>query len=164
MSLRPAITQTIAARRANDLEYNFPEPASPIAAYVPTKRIGDQIIVSGQIPVRDGKLIVEGIVPTQVSLEEATECARVCILNALAAVFATLEEGEGIAEIVRIGCFVASTPEFGDHPKVANGASELLVAILGEQGRHARAAVGCSSLPINAPVEIEMLAIAGRVS
>lgn len=136
---------------------NLPAPAKPVAAYIPTRRVGDLVYVSGQIPVVDGKLIAEGLVPTQVAEEDAQRCARRCILNGLAAVFAGIGEDEGIAQIVRIGCFVACTPDYTMHPKVANGASELLVQILGDEGRHARAAVGCPSLPLNAPVEIELI-------
>ena len=156
-------THTIAEHTLAGLGLTLPTPAAPIAAYVPTARSGNQILVSGQIPVVDGKLIAEGIVPTDVSEEEAQQCARRCILNALAAIYAAIDDDEGIARILRIGCFVAATPEYANHPKVANGASELLVQILGEAGRHARAAVGCSSLPVNAPVEIEMLAEIARV-
>ena len=163
MSQPTAISLVSAKQRIAEIGFDFPTPAAPIAAYVPTRRVGDQIYVSGQIPIRHGKLIAEGIVPTDVTLERAVECAQLCILNALAAAYAALEEDEGIAQIVRIGCFVACTPGFVDHPKVANGASELLVEIFGDAGRHARAAVGCASLPINAPVEIEMLAIAGKL-
>lgn len=147
-----------------ELGLSLPTPAKPVAAYIPTRRAGGLVYVSGQIPVVDGKLIAEGIVPTQVSEEEAQRCARRCILNGLAAVFAGIEADEGIAQIVRIGCFVACTPDYTMHPKVANGASELLVQILGDEGRHARAAVGCPSLPLNAPVEIEMIVEIGKAS
>jgi len=147
-----------------ELGLSLPTPAKPVAAYIPTRRTGVLVYVSGQIPVVDGKLIAEGIVPTQVSEEEAQRCARRCILNGLAAVFAGIEADEGIAQIVRIGCFVACTPDYTMHPKVANGASELLVQILGDEGRHARAAVGCPSLPLNAPVEIEMIVEVGKAS
>lgn len=164
MSQKAALSRTDAEHVMAELRMSIPTPAIPIASYMPTRRIGNQIIVSGQIPVQDGKLIAEGIVPSQVSLDKAIECAQICILNAIAAAYAALEPDEGIAEIIRIGCYVASTPEFGDHPKVANGASDLLVKVFGESGRHARAAVGCSSLPINAPVEIEMLALAAPLS
>lgn len=141
---------------------SLPAPAKPVAAYIPTRRSGNLVYVSGQIPVVDGKLIAEGHVPTRVSEEEAQRCARRCILNGLAAVFAGIGEDEGIAQIVRIGCFVACTPDYTMHPKVANGASELLVQILGDEGRHARAAVGCPSLPLNAPVEIELIVEVGK--
>ncbi len=145
-----------------ELGLSLPTPAKPVAAYIPTRRTGQLVVVSGQIPVVDGKLIAEGLVPSQVTEEEAQRCARRCILNALAAVFAAIDPNEGITQIVRVGCFVASPSDYAGHPKVANGASELLVQILGEEGRHARAAVGCSSLPLNAPVEIEMMVEIGQ--
>lgn len=145
-----------------ELGLSLPTPAKPVAAYIPTRRSGSLVYVSGQIPIVDGKLIAEGLVPTQVSEEDAQRCARRCVLNALAAIFAQIAEDEGIAQVVRVGCFVASPPEFGGHPKVANGASELLVQILGDAGRHARAAVGCSSLPLHAPVEVELIVEVGK--
>ena len=145
-----------------ELGLGLPTPAKPVAAYIPTRRAGNLVYVSGQIPVVDGKLIAEGIVPAQVAEEEAQRCARRCILNGLAAVFAEIADDEGIAQIVRIGCFVACTSDYTMHPKVANGASELLVQVLGEEGRHARAAVGCPSLPLNAPVEIELIVEIGK--
>ncbi|MCA9273269.1 MAG: RidA family protein [Phycisphaerales bacterium] len=141
---------------------SLPTPSKPVAAYVPTRRVGNVVYVSGQIPVVDGKLIAEGLVPTHVAEEEAQRCARRCILNGLAAVFAGIGEDEGIVQIIRLGCFVACTPDFTMHPKVANGASELLVMVLGDEGRHARAAVGCPSLPLNAPVEIELIVEVGK--
>lgn len=145
-----------------ELGLSLPTPAKPVAAYIPARRVGDLVFISGQIPVVDGKLIAEGLVPSKVSEEEAQRCARRCVLNGLAAVFAALSEGEGIVQIVRLGCFVACASDFTAHSKVGNGASELLVQILGDAGRHARAAVGCSSLPLNAPVEVEMIVQVGR--
>lgn len=164
MPPRSPITRTQIEHELAELGLSLPTPAQPIAAYVPTVRTGNQVIVSGQIPVVDGKLIAEGLVPTDVSEEEAQRCARRCVLNGLAAVFAEIGESEGIVKVLRLGCFVASPSDYGSHAKVANGASELLAQIMGEPGRHARAAVGCSSLPINAPVEIEMLVEVGPAS
>lgn len=146
-----------------DLGLSLPPPAKPVAAYIPTRRAEDLIYVSGQIPVVEGKLLAEGLVPTQVTEEEAQQCAQRCILNGLAAVLDEIESDEGIAMVMRIGCFVACTPDFTMHPKIANGASEFLVQILGDEGRHARAAVGCPSLPLNAPVEIEMIVRVARI-
>ncbi len=138
----------------------LPQPAVPVAAYVPTRKVGGMIYVSGQIPSISGKLIAQGVVPSQVSLEQARECAGQCILNALAAAKAALADCGGldaIRSVVRVGCFVACDPGFTDHPKVANGASDLLVAVFGEAGKHARAAVGAPSLPLGAPVEVEVI-------
>ncbi len=133
----------------------LPTPAKPVAAYVPTRRASNLLFISGQIPFLDGKLVATGIVGRDVSLEVAVQCARQCVLNALAAASAELGSIDRIKGVIRVGVFVASDAEFGDHPKVANGASELLVEIFGEAGRHARAAVGSSSLPLRVPVEVE---------
>lgn len=162
MQHHQAITRTDIDPVLAELGLTLPSPAKPVAAYIPSRRVGDLVFISGQIPLVDGKLLAQGLVPTQVSEEEALGCARQCALNALAAVFGALNADEGIVQIVRVGCFVASPSDFGGHPRIANGASELLVQILGDAGRHARAAVGCSSLPLNAPVEVEMIVQVGR--
>lgn len=145
--------------RLKRLGLTLPKPPKPVASYVPTSMVcsGCQVFVSGQIPLRDGALIASGIVPSQVSLEMAQECARQCVLNGLAALREEIGGFERLRRTIRLGVFVACDPTFTDHPKVANGASDLLVELLGDDGRHARAAVGCPSLPLNAPVEVEML-------
>ncbi len=159
------ISRTHIEQELSELSLSLPRPAKPVASYIPTTRSGNQVFVSGQIPVVEGKLIAEGLVPTQVSEDEAQQCARRCVLNALAAVFAEIDDvNEGIVRILKLGCFVASPAEYTGHPTVANGASELLGQIMGEAGRHARAAIGCSSLPLNAPVEIEMIVEVGPLS
>ena len=150
-------TQTNTSRLAA-LGLSLPEPPKPVADYVPWVRSGPLVFVSGQIPLRDGGLIARGRVPDEVPVELAVECARVCALNALAVAADAAGGVDRITRIVRIGCFVASDPGFTDQPVVANGASGLLVSILGEAGRHARAAVGSVSLPLGAPVEVEMIA------
>jgi enamine deaminase RidA (YjgF/YER057c/UK114 family) len=135
----------------------LPAPAKPVAAYIPTRLAGNLLYVSGQIPIRDGKLLATGQVGSVVSMDQARECAVQCTLNALAAAKAALGSLDRIAQVVRVGCFVACEAGFGDQPKVANAASELLVEVFGENGRHARAAVGTNALPLNVPVEIEYL-------
>jgi len=145
------------AERLSELGLKLPEVAKPVAAYVPTVRAGHLVFVSGQLPFVGGKLMAEGAVGKDVTLEEAQACARQCVLNALAAVQAEIGDLDRLARVVRVGCFVACEKGFGDQPKVANGASELLQEIFGERGRHARAAVGSVSLPLNTPVEVEML-------
>ena len=141
------------------LGLTLPEPAKPVASYVPSALIasGCQVLISGQIPMRKGVLIAEGTVPGAVSLEKAQECARQCVLNGLAALKAEIGSFDRLRRVVRLGVFVACEPGFYDQPKVANGASDLLVELLGDAGKHARAAIGCSALPLNAPVEIEFL-------
>jgi enamine deaminase RidA (YjgF/YER057c/UK114 family) len=129
----------------------------PVAAYIPWRRTGNLLYISGQIPMAAGQLVARGSVPGQVSIEQAQQCARQCVLNGLAVVKDAIGSLSGVRQAVRVGCFVASEPGFFDQPKVANGASELLVQIFGDAGKHARAAVGSIALPLGAPVEVEFL-------
>ena len=128
-----------------------------MAAYIPAKRYGNLVQVSGQIPMRGGKLMATGVVPSQAALPDAVACARQCALNGLAVLKAEIGELSRVTSVVRLGGFVAADPWFADHPEVINGASELMLRVFGERGRHARAAVGVASLPLNATVEIEFL-------
>jgi enamine deaminase RidA (YjgF/YER057c/UK114 family) len=139
----------------------LPSPGAPVAAYVPLKRAGSLLFVSGQVPFRDGKLIATGPVPSRVTLEVAQECARQCVLNGLAHVRAAVGSLDRVASVVRVGVFVQCDAGYTDQPKVANGASELLVQIFGEAGRHARAAVGTNALPLGACVEVELVVEVG---
>ena len=132
----------------------LPEPAKPVAAYVPTVRTGNLLFVSGQIPFRDGALAAAGSVPTQVTPETAKQCARQCAINGLAAAKAALGSIDRIKRVVRLGVWVASERGFHGQPGVANGASELMVEVFGDAGRHVRAAVGSIDLPLGAPVEV----------
>ncbi|MBM4008515.1 MAG: RidA family protein [Planctomycetes bacterium] len=136
----------------------LPSAPKPVASYVPCVRTGNLLIVSGQLPFRDGKLLATGLVPDPVTIERGQEAARQCILNGLAVVAAECGGSlDCVARIVRLGVFVASCNGFTEQPKVANGASDLLQQIFGESGRHARAAVGTNALPLGASVEIEMM-------
>ncbi|MCC7388209.1 MAG: RidA family protein [Phycisphaerales bacterium] len=144
-------------QRLLGLGIELPPAPAPVAAYIPARRAGDLLFVSGQIPVAAGKVLATGRVPDQVTEEQARACARQCALNALAVARAALGSLDKIAQVVRLGCFVASEPGFGGQPKIANEASELMVAVFGDAGRHARAAVGSVALPLNVPVEIEFL-------
>ena len=136
----------------------LPQAPKPMASYVPTRRTGNHVFVSGQIPVANGDLLAKGIVPTKTSLEAATACARQCTLNALACLKAEISDLGRVTKVIKVGVFVASEPGFGDQPKVANGCSDLLVEIFGQKiGQHARAAVGVSALPLDVPVEIEFI-------
>ncbi|CAE7662692.1 TCP17 [Symbiodinium necroappetens] len=145
--------------RITELGLSIPTSSKPLAVYVPAVRLPttpEQIVVSGQVPLVDGAPLATGRVPNEVSIELAQECARRCVLNALAAVAGVVDgDLDRIDRVVRLGCFVACDASFTEHPKVANGASELLHELLGEKGRHARAAVGVPSLPLGVPVEIE---------
>jgi enamine deaminase RidA (YjgF/YER057c/UK114 family) len=143
--------------RLAELGLSVPEVARPVAAYVPAVRSGHHVFTSGQLPMREGQLMLTGKVGGEVSLEEAVECARQCALNALAAVRAEVGELSAVKRIVKVVVFVASTPDFTGQPLVANGVSELLGEVFGEAGRHARSAVGVSVLPLDAPVEVELV-------
>ena len=134
-----------------------PDVVPPVAAYVPAVRSGSYVYTSGQLPMRDGQLISVGKVGAEVTADEARECAERCALNALAAVKAEVGSLSKVARVVKIVTFVASTPDFTGQPQVANGASELLGLAFGETGRHARSAVGVPVLPLDAPVEVEII-------
>jgi enamine deaminase RidA (YjgF/YER057c/UK114 family) len=143
--------------RLAELGLAVPEVAKPVAAYIPAVRSGDHVFTSGQLPMVEGQLITTGKVGGEVTSEEAVECARQCALNALAAVRAEVGELSQIKRVVKVVAFVASTPDFTGQPAVANGVSELLGEVFGEAGRHARSAVGVPVLPLDAPVEVEMV-------
>jgi len=129
-----------------------------VAAYVPFVRTGNLIFVSGQLPMRDGVVLAKGAVPGQVSPETANESARQAALNGLAVLADAAGGLDRVTRILRVGVWVCSEPGFTDQPKVANGASELLQQVFGDEGRHARAAVGNIALPLGACVEVELLA------
>lgn len=153
--MRESMSQT--EQRLSMLGIELPEPVAPVAAYVPTVRTGDLVVVSGQVPIAGGQVVETGRVPDEVGEEQAAALARLCVINGLAALKAELGDLDRITRVVRVGVFVASEAGYGGQPKVANGASELLVQIFSDAGRHARAAVGCSSLPLNVPVEVELM-------
>ena len=144
---------TVLQRSLERLGLELPPVPKPVASYIPARKVGSLIYVSGQLPMKDGKLMCTGPVPSQVSLEEAQAAARQCVLNGIAA-------GMSVAQlrgVVRVGVFVQSDDGFSEQPKVANGASDLLMELFGDDGRHARAAVGTNALPLNASVEVEFL-------
>jgi enamine deaminase RidA (YjgF/YER057c/UK114 family) len=139
-----------------DLGLTLPTVVAPLAAYMPAVQSGDHVYVSGQLPIVDGQLVVAGKVGADVAPERATELARQCALNALAAVDA-LVGLERVVKVVKVVGFVASAEGFTGQPAVVNGASELFGAVFGEAGRHARSAVGVAELPLGAPVEVEAI-------
>jgi enamine deaminase RidA (YjgF/YER057c/UK114 family) len=137
---------------------SLPKVSPPVAAYLPAVRTGSYVYTAGQLPVVDGQLLATGKVGTDVGVAEASALARTCALNALAAV-ASVTGGLGaIRRIVKVTGFVASAPTFTQQAQVVNGASELLIEVFGEAGRHARSAVGMAVLPLDAPVEVELIA------
>lgn len=141
--------------RLEELKIVLPTPPSPVAAYIPAVRTGDLVFVSGQLPMSGGQLTVTGKVPSAVPVEAAAEGARVCILNSLAILRATIGNLSKLKRVVRIGVFVQSDNDFVEQAIVANGASELLQKIFGDIGRHARSTIGVPALPLNAAVEVE---------
>jgi enamine deaminase RidA (YjgF/YER057c/UK114 family) len=143
--------------RLAELGLTLPSVVLPLAAYVPAVQSGNYVYVSGQVPFVDGKLPLTGKVGAEVNEEQAAGLARICALNALAAIEALVGLGR-IVKIVKVTGFVASAPGFTGQPAVINGASNLLGDVLGEQGRHARSAVGVAELPLGAPVEVELIA------
>jgi enamine deaminase RidA (YjgF/YER057c/UK114 family) len=139
-----------------ELGLRLPQVAAPVAAYVPAVRTGSLVYTSGQLPMVDGALARSGKVGAEVSAEDARELARACALNALAAVDA-LVGLDAVVRVVKVVGFVASAPDFTGQPAVVNGASELLGAVFGAAGAHARSAVGVAVLPLDAPVEVELI-------
>lgn len=144
------------SQRLAELGIELPEVVAPLAAYVPAVRTGNLVYTAGQLPMQGGQLPAEGKVGGEVSAEDGKALARVCALNALAAVHA-LVGIDSVVRIVKVVGFVASAPGFNGQPAVINGASELLGEVFGPAGAHARSAVGVSELPLNAPVEVELI-------
>lgn len=149
-------TETLAS-----LGIELPEVVPPLAAYQPTARTGSLVFTAGQLPVKDGSPIATGKLGAEVDVETGTACARQCALNALAAIAAEVGSVDAITRIVKVVVFVASAPDFTGQPQVANGASELLGEVFGEAGKHARSAVGVSVLPLDVPVEVELVVEVG---
>jgi len=143
--------------RLKELGLELPAPPKPLALYVPARRVGDLITTSGQVAVKDGEFLHIGRVGAEVTLEQGRECARLCALNCLAAVKGVLGSLDDVAEVVELRGFVNSAPDFFGQPEVIDAASELMLELFGEDGRHARSAVGASPLPRNVPVELEMV-------
>jgi enamine deaminase RidA (YjgF/YER057c/UK114 family) len=142
--------------RLEELGLTLPAVVPPVATYVPAVRSGDHVWTSGQLPMVDGQLPAIGKVGGQVTADQARDLARTCALNALAAIDA-LVGLDSVVRIVKVVGFVASTPDFTGQPGVINGASELLGEVFGDEGRHARSAVGVAVLPLDAPVEVELV-------
>jgi enamine deaminase RidA (YjgF/YER057c/UK114 family) len=147
--------------RLQELGVSLPTPAVPVAAYVPCVRTGNLVYVSGQVPTVDGRPSHLGRLGDEVTLEDGRAAARTCAVNVLAALKAELGELAGVRRVVKVTGFVASTPDFTDHPKVINAASELFGEVFGAAGQHARAAVGVAALPLGVPVEVEAIVEVG---
>lgn len=146
-----------ASERLAALGLTLPEVAAPVAAYVPAVRTGNYVYTSGQLPLADGKLQGTGKVGDSVTVEQAAGCARTAALNALAAAAQAAGGLDAIKRVVKVVCFVSSATDFTGQAQVANGASELLIDVFGDAGQHARSAVGMAVLPLDTPVEVEIV-------
>jgi len=147
--------------RLAELGLTLPPVVPPVAAYVPAVRNGNLVWTSGQLPMVDGKMPATGKVGADVDADQAKDMARTCALNALAAIKAEVGDLSAVRRIVKVVGFVASAPDFTGQPGVVNGASELLGEVFGDAGRHARSAVGVAALPLDAPVEVELVVEVG---
>ena len=142
--------------RIKSLGLVLPEVPAPLTAYIPAKKTGQVIFTAGQLPLLKGELICKGLLGQDVDIEQAYQAARICTLNALAAIKGVVKDLDQLVQVVRVVGYVASTSTFTQQPAIVNGASELLLEIFGEVGKHARSALGVASLPLNASVEIEL--------
>lgn len=145
------------SQRLAELGIEVPGVSGPFGAYVPAKRVGNLVFVSGQLPMKEGKLMATGQVPSRCTVESAKAAARQCVINALGAVKAIEGNVDRLKGVVRVGAFVSSDVGFTQQPAVANGASELLLELFGASGKHVRAAVGTNTLPLDASVEVEFV-------
>ena len=143
--------------KLRELSIDLPTPPNPAGSYIPVVTTGNLAFVSGQIPMKEGKVVFEGKVPNEQSLDAARDAAKICIINGLAQLKANLGSLDKITKFVRISGFVNSNPEFTEQPKVINAASDLLAEIFGDMAKHSRIAVGVASLPLNSTVEIDMV-------
>ena len=143
--------------KLKEINIILPTPPSVVGSYIPVMTTGNLAFVSGQIPIKDGKVIFHGKVPTEQSIESAQKAARLCIINGLSQLNAHFGTLDNIIKIIRISGFVNSTSDFTEHPKIINAASDLLFKIFGDIGKHSRIAVGATSLPLNSTVEIDMI-------
>ena len=144
-------------KRLKDLGISIPNAPKPAGSYVPIVLTGKLAFVSGQIPIKDGQVVYQGKVGDTQSIDDAQEAAKLCVINGLAQIEAYCGTLDNLEKIIKISGFVNSTKDFTEHPKVINAASDLLMKIFGEKGRHSRIAIGVSSLPLNATVEIDMV-------
>lgn len=144
-------------KKMRGLGLELPEVPKPVASYVPAVRSGNYVYTSGQVPFVKGELMHRGKLGGDLTIEQGYECARVTAMNCLAAVKSVIDDLDRVKQIVRVTGFINSAPGFTDQPKVLNGASDLLVEIFGERGKHSRLALGASELPLGAPLEIDMV-------
>jgi enamine deaminase RidA (YjgF/YER057c/UK114 family) len=142
--------------KIKELGLKLPEPPKPLAAYIPAKQTGNLVFTAGQLPMVNGEIILKGLLGQHVEIEPAYNAAKICTLNALSAIKGVIGDLDKIKQVVRVVGYVASVPTFTQQPAVVNGASEFLLEVFGDKGKHARSAVGMAVLPLNAAVEIEL--------
>jgi len=143
-------------KRLQELGITIPEPAAPVANYVGWVRSGNLVFTSGQVPLKDGKLHFQGKVGGDIGVDQAVQAAQMCAVNVISQIKGALDGNlDRVRRVVKLVVFVNGAPEFTEHPKVANGASDLMVEVFGDKGKHARSAVGSGSLPLNVAVEVE---------
>jgi enamine deaminase RidA (YjgF/YER057c/UK114 family) len=145
--------------KLNKLGFTLPPAPKPLAAYIPAKIVGNLVFTSGQVPIADGDVIYAGKVGKDLTVDDARKAAELCLINCLSAVKSIVGNLDNIKQVVKLTVFVNSSDGFTDQPKIANGASELLEKIFGENGKHVRSAVGVNELPLNSAVEIEMIVL-----
>ncbi len=150
-------TSTAEDKLVQAMGFGLPTMGKPLGSYVPAQRHGTVVYTSGQLPLKDGKLMATGKVGKDVSDEMAIECAKQCAFNCLNAVKAVIGNLDYVEKVLKVNVFVNSAPGYSSQPKVANGASDLLIKVFGDAGKHARAAVGTAELPMNTPVEVDMV-------
>lgn len=143
--------------KLKELGIELPETAKPLASYLPSLRTGNYIFISGNLPIRDGKLVFEGKVPVDLSVEDGYEAAKIAAINIMAAIRGEIGDLAKVKRIVRLNGFVQCSDDFTMQPKVINGASDLFVEVFGDAGKHTRAVMGVNSLPLNSPVEIDAI-------
>ena len=143
--------------KINQLGFSLPAAPKPLASYVPAIKSGDLVFTAGQLPIKDGSLVFKGKLGKDLSEDEGKKAAQLCALNCLSAIKNEIESLDNIDRIIKLTVFVNSSKGFINHPQVANGASDLIKEVFGENGKHVRSAVGVAELPLNAPVEIEMI-------
>ena len=142
--------------KIKELGLQLPEPPKPLAAYIPAKQTGNLVFTAGQLPMVNGEIILKGLLGQEIEIEPAYNAAKICTLNALSAIKGVIGDLDKIKQVVRVVGYVASVPTFTQQPAIVNGASEFLLEIFGDKGKHARSAVGMAVLPLNAAVEIEL--------
>jgi enamine deaminase RidA (YjgF/YER057c/UK114 family) len=143
--------------KINQLGFTLPAAPKPLASYIPAVKSGDLVFTAGQLPIKDGSLIFKGKLGKDLNEEDGKKAAQLCALNCLSVIKNEIESLDNIDRIIKMTVFVSSSEGFINHPQVANGASDLIKDIFGENGKHVRSAVGVAELPLNAPVEIEMI-------